>query len=153
MSTKKRLAIQAADFEHRTFPSIPYEDNPSSYTFCGILPTTTAGVTTCLKYPCAEDLGEPDPFKSDSPVFAYPSHPPIPDKIQNISASYLALDPKGSTWDAIWSFDGAYAELIQPLMPDMWTWNCTPYGTWDVPAFRLEYGVVSHRHIHFHRGR
>ncbi|CAD6578901.1 MAG: hypothetical protein ASARMPREDX12_009012 [Alectoria sarmentosa] len=117
-----------------TFPSILYTDYPSSYTFCGTLPTTTAGVAQCLKYPCAQIPGDFDPFNSDSPVFAYPSHPPIPDTIQNISASYLALDPRGSTWDAVWSYDSDYDSLIKPLMPDMGAWNCSPYGLWDAPA-------------------
>ena len=120
---------------YRTFPSILYKDYPSSYTFCGTLPTTTAGGATCLNYPCADTPSDFEPFNSDSPVFAYPSHPPIPDSIQNISASYFALDPKGSTWDAVWSYDGVgYAPLIQPLMPDMGAWNCTPFGEWPAPA-------------------
>ncbi len=115
---------------NRTFPSILYTDYPSSYTFCGTLPTTTAGVATCLRYPC----GDFDPFVSDSPVFAYPSHPPIPDTVQNISASVLALDPRGSTWDAVWSYDSDYDSLIRPLMPNMGAWNCSPFGIWAAPA-------------------
>lgn len=123
----------------RTFPSILYSDYPSSYTFCGTLSTTTAGVATCLRYPCAQASDHPGPFYSDSPVFAYPSHPPIPNSIQNISASKLALDPKGSTWDAVWSYDGAgYAPLIQPLMPDMEAWNCSPFGAWNAAASALQ---------------
>lgn len=117
-----------------TFPSILYEDYPSSYTFCGTLPTTTAGFATCLNYPCAQDPRGSDPFQSDSPVFAYPSHPVIPDRIQNISADLLAMDPKGSTWDPVWSHDGGYVELIQPLMPDMGAWNCTAVGAWPAAA-------------------
>lgn len=123
----------------RTFPSILYSDYPSSYTFCGTLSTTTAGVATCLRYPCAQPSDHPGPFYSDSPVFAYPSHPPIPNSIQNISASKLALDPKGSTWDAVWSYDGAgYAHFIQPLMPDMGAWNCSPLGAWNAAASVLQ---------------
>lgn len=123
----------------RTFPSILYSDYPSSYTFCGTLSTTTAGVATCLRYPCVQPGDGPDPFYSDSPVFAYPSHPPIPNSIQNISASKLELDPKGSTWDAVWSYDGAgYAPLIQPLMPDMGAWNCSPFGLWNAAASALQ---------------
>ncbi|KAF6227900.1 hypothetical protein HO133_007628 [Letharia lupina] len=120
-----------------TFPSILYTDYPSSYTFCGTLFITTAGVATCLNYPCAQVSGEFDPFNSDSPVFAFPSHPPIPDTIQNISASYLALDPRGSTWDAVWSSDSDYEPLVKPLMPDMGAWNCSPYGTWPAAASAL----------------
>ena len=126
--------IQMTDNHYRTFPSILYTDYPSSYTFCGTLPTTTAGVATCLQYPCAQVPGDFDPFNSDSPAFAYPSHPPIPDTIQNISASALALDPRGSTWDAVWSYDSDYDSLIRPLMPDMGAWNCTPFGAWAAPA-------------------
>lgn len=122
----------------RTFPSILYSDYPSSYTFCGTLSTTTAGVATCLRYPCAQPSDHPGPFYSDSPAFAYPSHPPIPNSIQNISASKLALDPKGSTWDAVWSYDGGYAPLIQPLIPDMGAWNCSPFGVWNAAASALQ---------------
>lgn len=122
----------------RTFPSILYSDYPSSYTFCGTLSTTTAGVATCLRYPCAQPSDHPGPFYSDSPTFAYPSHPPIPNSIQNISASKLALDPKGSTWDAVWSYDGGYAPLIQPLIPDMGAWNCSPFGVWNAAASVLQ---------------
>lgn len=116
-----------------TFPSILYSDYPSSYTFCGTLPTTTAGVATCLRYPCAQAPGDFDPFDDDSPVFAFPSHPPIPDTVQNISASYLALDPKGSTYDAVWSSDSDYDSVIKPLI-DMAAWNCEPYGAFAAPA-------------------
>ena len=129
------IDTRKTDSEFRTFPSILYKDYPSSYTFCGTLPTTIAGVATCLNYPCSDPSDATEPFNSDSPVFAYPSHPPIPDTVQNISASYLALDPKGSTWDAVWSYDGVgYAPLIQPLMPDMGAWNCSPFGVWNAPA-------------------
>ena len=128
------ILIQVTETCYRTFPSILYTDYPSSYTFCGTLPTTSTGVATCLDYPCAQSDQYSDPFKSDSPVFAYPSHPPIPDSVQNISASYLALDPRGSTWDAVWSFDSDYDSLIKPLMPDMGAWNCTPFGEWAAPA-------------------
>lgn len=132
------ILIYETDFVNRSFPTILYSDYPSSYTFCGTLPTTTAGVATCLRYPCAHPSDHPGPFYSDSPVFAYPSHPPIPNSIQNISASKLALDPKGSTWDAVWSYDGGYAPLIQPLIPDMAAWNCSPFGAWNAAASALQ---------------
>ena len=130
------METQGTNSHDRTFPSILYSDYPSTYTFCGTLPTTTAGVATCLRYPCGHPPEDNSPFFSDSPVFAYPSHPPIPDSIQNISASELVSDPKGSTYDAVWSFDGGYAPLIKPLI-DMAAWNCTDFGAWDAAASAL----------------
>ncbi|KAM0805456.1 hypothetical protein BDR22DRAFT_969163 [Usnea florida] len=117
-----------------TFPSILYSDYPSSYTFCGTLPTTTAGVATCLRYPCVSDVNDTDPFNSDSPVFAFPTHPSIPNGVQNISASDLALDPKGSTWEAQWAYDSDYDSVVRPLIPDLGAWNCSPFGIFAAPA-------------------
>lgn len=126
------------DLDERIFPSILYSDYPSSYTFCGTLATTVAGLETCLNYPCGKPPEDSGPFNEGSPVLAYPSHPPIPDSIQNISESDLASDPKGSTWEAQWSFDGGYAPLIKPLMPDMGAWACRDFGAWDAPASALQ---------------
>lgn len=117
----------------RAFPTVFYADYPSSYTFCGTLPTVVDGSSTCLRQPCAEL-----PFESASNnqniVLPYPSRPPyVPIDIQTISASDLSQDPKGLIYEPGWAMNDLMDEELEPLFPDLGFWKCKR-GIFAAPA-------------------
>ncbi|KAL2057680.1 hypothetical protein ABVK25_002064 [Lepraria finkii] len=102
------------------FPTMYYGDYPSSYTICGTLPTAVSGASTCLKHACSGPLY----FDASAPTFMYPSHPSLPEATRKIDN--VAGDPKGLTWEAVWTSDGTdFTEKLQPLVPGLGVWNCT----------------------------
>ena len=120
-----------------TFPTNFFADYPSSYTFCGTLPTTISGVSTCIKYPCAPfKTDNPtayitySPFDSKAPVFAYPSHPSV---LQTSTVrTSIAPDYKGLTYEAVWGTIDDY-QRVYDLFPGLGVLGCRR-GDENAPA-------------------
>ena len=120
-----------------TFPTNFFADYPSSYTFCGTLPTAISGVSTCIKHPCAPfKTDNPtayitySPFDSNAAVFAYPSHPSV---LQTSTVrTSIAPDFKGLTYEAVWGAVDDY-QRVYDLFPGLGVLQCLR-GSEQAPA-------------------
>ncbi|KAK0508632.1 hypothetical protein JMJ35_008908 [Cladonia borealis] len=122
-----------------TFPSTPYEDYPSTYAFCGTLPTVISGTSTCLTIQsetCAISGYSASGLNSNNGVFTFPSHPPISVGVQ--TGLDLSQDPRGWTYTAMVDTDcDAGGGLLKPLFPDLEFWSCGGVMTCVSPAIAL----------------
>lgn len=116
--------------DSRAFPTIYYQDYPSSYTICGTLPTSVSGVATCIEHKCVTgpDLAV---TYDGAPSFAFPSHPPISWPEQTISN--FEPDLQGLTYEPAWGSGNDWSEQLRPLFPDLAAWSC-PVGLLQAPA-------------------
>lgn len=107
--------------DSRAFPTIYYQDYPSSYTICGTLPTSFSGVATCIEHKCVNG-SEFAVTHDGAPSFAFPSHPPIPWPKQTISN--FEPDLQGLTYEPAWDSGGDWSPQLRPLFPDLAAWSC-----------------------------
>ena len=62
-----------------------------------------------------------------APPFTWPSHPALPTAIKprTMSASEVAADPKGLTYEPVWANNQSdYAQRLAPIFPDLGVWKC-----------------------------
>lgn len=69
-------------------------------------------------------LLDPSGFDSGAPSFTFSSHPAIAWPTRTQAMGNVGLDPKGLTYEPVWSFEGDWEERVQPLFPGLAAWKC-----------------------------